>query len=63
MPSDDDTDPDKTPRLRPTRPTVQCPFCRQHVELMPSGLLALHVIQGKWARSMCRGSGTPIVRR
>jgi hypothetical protein len=47
------SDADKTPNLKRQRTFMICPHCRKSVEVMPSGLFALHPVQGKWARSMC----------
>jgi hypothetical protein len=56
------SDADKTPNLKRRRTFMICPHCRKSVEVMPSGLFALHPVQGKWARSMCRGGGAPARR-
>lgn len=54
-------DDDKTPRLRAITPKALCPHCRKEKEVTVAGLLVLHTVQGKWSRSMCRGSGQPAV--
>lgn len=56
-------DDDKTPRFRKPRPVAICPHCRKEKEVTVAGLLVLHTVQGRWARSMCRGSGQPAVPR
>jgi len=47
---------DKTPTERP-KPSALCPFCRKRINVTPAGLFALHVVVGRWSRSMCRGGG------
>jgi hypothetical protein len=54
-------DDEKTPRYRTRPPTAICPHCRKPKEVTVAGLLVLHTVQGKWSRSMCRGSGQPAV--
>lgn len=44
-------------------PKASCPFCRKPVDVMPSGLFAMHPVKGKWKASMCRGSGKPVVAK
>ena len=56
--SDWDDDDDETPVDKPIR-RARCPHCGASREVMPSGLFEIHVVVGRWSRSMCRGSGTP----
>jgi hypothetical protein len=42
-------------------PITTCPHCgREDVQVMPSGLLALHAAPQRWKRGMCRGGGDPV---
>lgn len=54
-------DDQKTPRFRKLRPTAICPHCRKQKEVTVAGLFVLHIVQGRWNPSMCRGSGQPAV--
>ncbi len=38
-------------------PSAICPFCRKRKRITVAGRFVLHVIVGRWSRSMCRGSG------
>lgn len=48
---------DKTPV---ERGKVECPHCREHVQVTVAGLIAMHRSNGRYKRRFCRGSGEPV---